>query len=204
MMDIPIDVEVQCTDGSGGRSTCVIINPLTRQVTHIVVKERWFPHARRLVPVEMVTESTPHQIRIACTQDQLMGLESFTETRFLQSDVPDDIYRVEDYRLWPYVLPEADMMVSLEHERVPPGELAVHRGSHVWATDGDVGQVDAFLVDQASGHITHLVLHEGHLRGQKDVLIPLSKIGRIEEDRVHLTLSKEEVANLPIIPLRRC
>jgi hypothetical protein len=48
-----------------------------------------------------------------------------------------------------------------------------------------------------------MVLREGHLWGQKDVLIPVSKIGRIEADRVHVTLSREEVANLPDIPLQR-
>jgi hypothetical protein len=47
------------------------------------------------------------------------------------------------------------------------------------------------------------VLREGHLWGQKDVVIPISKIVRIEEDRVRLNLSKEEVANLPTIPVRR-
>ena len=31
---------------------------------------------------------------------------------------------------------------------MPPGELAVRRGSHVRATDGDVGRVDEFLVDR--------------------------------------------------------
>ena len=131
-----------------------------------------------------------------------MQLEPFTATKFVQPDIPDDFYGMAEYRLWPYVLPEADIVGFLENEQVPPGELAVHRGSHVRATDGDVGRVDAFLVDRESEQITHLVLHEGHLWGQKDVLIPMSKIGRIEQDRVYLTLNKEEVANLPDVPPR--
>ena len=61
------------------------------------------------------------------------------------------------------------------------GELAVRRGSRVRATDGDVGRVDEFLVDRETAHITHLVLREGHLWGQKDVLIPVSEIGQIDE-----------------------
>jgi sporulation protein YlmC with PRC-barrel domain len=88
------------------------------------------------------------------------------------------------------------------HERLPPGELAVRRGSHVQATDGAVGRVDEFLVDRESEHITHLVLREGHLWGQRDVLVPVSEIGRIDENTVHLTLSKEEVANLPTMSVR--
>jgi hypothetical protein len=38
----------------------------------------------------------------------------------------------------------------------------------------------AFVVDPKTGHITHLVLREGHLWGQRDVAIPVNAIERIE------------------------
>ena len=202
MMDIPIDADVQCTDGVAGRSTYVVLNPVTRRVTHVVVKEDGFPRLERLVPVEMVAESSPGQIHLTCSQQELHRLEAFIETEFLPGESPYAAYGLDEYRLWPYILPE-DPIFPVEHERVPPGELAVRRGSRVRATDGDVGQVDEFLVDRETERITHLVLREGHLWGQKDVLIPVSEIGQIDEDRVYLTLSKEEVANLPTIPTRR-
>jgi sporulation protein YlmC with PRC-barrel domain len=201
-MDIPIDADVQCTDGAGGRSTNVVLNPVTRRVTHIVVQQAPFPHLERLVPVEMVTETSPEQIHLTCSQLELHRLEPFIETEFLPGEFPYGAYELDEYRLWPYVLPDDELM-PVEHERVPPGELAVRRGSHVRATDGDVGRVDEFLVDRETEHITHLVLREGHLWGKKDVLIPVSGIGQIDEDRVNLTLSKEEIANLPTIPVRR-
>ena len=202
MMDIPIDADVQCTDGVAGRSTYVVLNPVTRRVTHVVVKEDGFPRLERLVPVEMVAKSSPRQIHLTCSQQGLHRLEAFIETEFLPGELPYAAYGLDEYRLWPYILPE-DPSFPVEHERVPPGELAVRRGSRVRATDGDVGQVDEFLVDRDTEHITHLVLREGHLWGQKDVLVPVSEIGQIDEDRVYLTLSKEEVANLPTIPTRR-
>jgi sporulation protein YlmC with PRC-barrel domain len=86
---------------------------------------------------------------------------------------------------------------------VPPGELAVRRRAHVKAIDGRVGQVDEFLVDPVSEHITHLILREGHLWGQRDVTVPVSEIARIEEDTVHLKLTKAQIEALPTIPLRR-
>ncbi|MEJ2737053.1 MAG: PRC-barrel domain-containing protein [Anaerolineae bacterium] len=202
MMDIAIDADVQCTDGPGGRSTYIVLNPVTRRVTHVVVQEDSFPHLERLVPVEMVAETSPDRIHLTCTQQGLHGLEAFIETEFLPGEFPYATYGLNEFRLWPYVLPD-DELVPLEHERVPPGELAVRRGSHVRATDGEVGQVDEFLVDRETEHITHLVLREGHLWGKRDVLVPVSEIGQVDEDRVYLTLSKEEVANLPTIPVRR-
>ncbi|MFN2182824.1 MAG: PRC-barrel domain-containing protein [Anaerolineae bacterium] len=201
-MDIPIDAQVQCTDGAAGRSTYVILNPVTRQITHVVVKESSFPWLERLVPVEMVAETSPDQIRLSCTGEELHGLESFVETEFLPAQYPYEAYDLGQYHVWPYVFPE-DESVPVEHERVPPGELAVRRGNPVRAKDGDVGRVDEFLVDRDTEQITHLVLREGHLWGQKDLLIPVSQIGKIDEDRVYLKLSKEEVGALPSIPVRR-
>ena len=201
-MDISVDSEVQCTDGRGGRSTHVVLNPVTRRVTHIVVKEDIFPRLERLVPVELVGETNPDQIHLKCTQQELHSLELFVETEFLPAQGPYEAYALGEYRLWPYVLMENGAQ-PIEHERVPPGELAVRRGSHVQATDGDIGRVDEFLVDRESEQITHLVLREGHLWGQKDVLVPVGEIGHIEEDTVYLTLSKEEVANLPTMSVQR-
>lgn len=201
-MDIPVNAKVQCTDGSGGRSTYVLLNPVTHRVTHVIVKQDNFPHLERLVPVEMVAETNPDQIHLTCSQQELHRLESFVETEFLPGEFPYAAYGLDEFRLWPYVLPD-DELVPVEHERVPPGELAVRRGSHVRATDGDVGRVDEFLVDRETEHITHLVLREGHLWGQKDVMIPVSEIGQIDENQVYLTLSKKDIANLPTIPVRR-
>jgi hypothetical protein len=66
-----------------------------------------------------------------------------------------------------------------------------------------VGRVDEFLIDPENDHITHLVMREGHLWGQKDVTIPISEIDRIEGDSVYLKLSKDEVEALPAIPMHR-
>ena len=104
----------------------------------------------------------------------------------------------------PYVIKEdVAMSVPVEYERIPPGELAVHRGAHVEATDGHVGKVDEFLVDPTSGHITHLILRKGHLWGQTDVAIPISEIERTMEDIVYLKLDKHDIAALPAISVRR-
>jgi len=171
-------------------------------VTHVIVKESSFPWLERSVPVGMVVEASPDEIRLSCTGEELHGLESFLEAEFVPGHYPYGDYDLGEYHVWPYIFPEEEPM-PVEHERVPPGELAVRRGSHVQAKDGAAGRVDEFLVDRETGHITHLVLREGHLWGQKDVLVPVSAIGQIDEDEVYLILSKAEVANLPKIPVQR-
>ncbi len=110
------------------------------------------------------------------------------------------MYRQVLYYYYPYVTPDNTIQVPVEHQQVPPGELAVRRGTAIEATDGYVGHVDEFVVNPENGHITHLVMREGHLWGQKDVIIPLSAMGEIREDSVLLKIDKQQVevsANLP-------
>jgi sporulation protein YlmC with PRC-barrel domain len=128
-------------------------------------------------------------------------LDPFNQTDFIQRDVP---HYATDPRLtliWPYVVPAARVVEDVTRQ-IPPGELAVRRGAKVRATDGRVGQVDEFLVDPETGHITHLVLREGLPWDRKHVNIPVSEIDRIEENTVYLKLDKKGVADLPFIPLR--
>jgi sporulation protein YlmC with PRC-barrel domain len=202
-MDIPVNAEVKCADGPAGHSIVVILNPITRRVTHVVVKPKGFLHIERLAPVDFVTESTPHKIQLRCTLQELAEMEPFIDVEFIPADHPYMAYAAEEHMFWPYVHVREDAMLPIETERIPPDELAIHRGAHVQATDGHVGTVDEFLVDLSGGHITHLVLREGHLWGQKDVTIPVSEIERIEEDTVYLKLDKHSVEKLPGIPVKR-
>ncbi len=207
-MDIPVNAQVECTEGLCGRSTYVVFNPITDRLTHLVVRETDSPHREHLVPIEEVKETTPDLILLRCTRAGLASMGDFIEREYLH--ITDSLggYEPEEIMIWPYAMPATEyippenLLVQVTHKRVPPHELAVHRGARVMATDGHVGQVDEFLVDPASEQITHLVLREGHLWGKVDVTIPISEIGHIEENSVYLKLSKKAIGALPTVPIR--
>ena len=46
-------------------------------------------------------------------------------------------------------------------------------------------------------------MREGHLFGQKDVIIPLSAVGDAREDTVFLNLNKHQIESLPTFPVQR-
>lgn len=202
-MDIPINVDVFCALGLCGRSTSLIVNPVTEEITHIVVTEKDFPFIERLVPVEEILESTPTSIHLRSSHKKLSQMEPYQETDFisagsLESALPYDV----PYLVWPYSMNTAGPL-QITQEHIPAGEIAVHLGTKVQAKDGKVGKVDEFLVDPVSNHITHLVLREGHIWDRKDVTIPVSQIDKIEPDAVYLTLSKRGVESLPTLPVKR-
>ncbi len=201
-MKYPLNAYVHCTDGLFGRSTHLIFNPATGKVTHLVVKEKNSPHAERLLPTRWIKEKTPDILLVNRTKAELRSLQQFHQKHFIQRSVCRLTDAPDRTMLWPYVVPDRKRYTE-EHDAVPQGELAVWRGMRVRATDGRIGQVDEFLVNAESGHITHLILREGLLIGRKQVMIPLSAIDDVEKDTVCLKLTKQEVKQLPAIPIQR-
>lgn len=201
-MEFPLNVEVHCTDGLCGRSTYIILNPVTEQVSHIVVKPKQQSAVERLVSIKLVANTAAEVILLSCTQEEFEKLEPFNQPDFIYTDLPQHATAPNLTLLWPYVVP-VKRIVDDKIRRIPPGELAVRRGTRVRATDGWVGRVDEFIVGPVSGNITHLVLREGNLLGQKIVTIPVSQIDRIEEKIVYLKIDKKTVAAMPAIPVKR-
>ena len=209
-MEIPLNAQVDCTDCVYGRSEYVLMDPVTDQVTHLVVKEDASPNTEYLVPVDFVIETIADTIRLICSKADLEKMDPFIKTEFVEEKVLDYAgYRgggmsgIGGYYYMPYVTSEISVPVMAKHQQIPPGELAVHRGTRVEATDGYVGKVDEFIVNPENGHITHLVMREGHLWGQKDVHIPLSALGDTREDTVFLKIDKHEIESLPTFPVHR-
>ena len=207
-IEIPVDARVECDDGLYGSSTRVILNPRTHRVTHVVVKEKAFPHADHLVSADLIEESTPHFVRLRATRKQLAALPPFTETEFVPADEYPLGYPPRSVLYWPEpytmdaVPPAVPPVFAVDHELTPAGEVAVARGTTVEAMDGPVGRVDDFVVDPATERITHLVLRQGHLWGTRDVTIPVEAIRRIDELAVRLRLNKRAVGALPAVAAR--
>ena len=206
-MDIPVDVEVHCSDGLCGRSTYVLLDPVHKEVTHLVVKEAKAPHTERVVPIDAVSETNPELILLRHTRDELAKMDPFIRTEYVREErtasgyPPAGFLGIGPPLLWRDVDLDWTYVVPVDHKQVPLGEQAIRRGTRVEATDGRAGHVDELLVDPETERMTHLVMREGHLWGQKDVVIPVSEIDRIKEDTVYLKLSKDEVQALPAIPV---
>ena len=156
-----------------------------------------------LVPIDKVAASGHDSIKLTCTLEELAAMEPFTDVEFLESDSSAADYPADAVYLSPYVTPLRTDYVALETERIPKGELAFRRGARVEATDGHVGDLGEFLIDPESGHVTHLVMKEGHLWGRREVTVPLSAIDRSSEGTIFLKLSRDQIESLPAVPVQR-
>jgi hypothetical protein len=72
-------------------------------------------------------------------------------------------------------------------------------GYHLQATDGVVGHVCDFLMDDKSWAINQLVIKIGHRFTGKEVKVPVSKVSHIsyDESKVFLKMTTDEVERSP-------
>jgi sporulation protein YlmC with PRC-barrel domain len=211
--DYTIGVEVNASDGNCGELSRVVIDPVARSLTHLVVEPRHHNGLARLVPVEIV-ESAGEEIRLRCSTAEFAQLEEAEEVRFLPEVGEQMGYGAGRVLAWPYYglgpgiggvgvggIGMSDPMQPVTFDRVPPGEVEVRRGEHVHASDGNIGRVQGLVVDPADNHVTHVLLQQGHLWGKKDVAIPIGAVKDVAPDGVQLALTKDEIRDLPAVDL---
>ena len=193
-----------CRDGPCGAVTRVVVDPVARALTHLVVEPEHRSGLGRLVPIDMA-EAGPDDVRLRCTLAEFEKLPSAEETDFLPGGSGYDAYAAHEAYYWPYFGLEgaADPNVALAsgvetRDVLPPGEIGIRRGQTVHASDGEIGRVEGLVVDSVQGHVTHVLLQEGHLWGRKQVAIPVGAVEKIDRD-IMVTLTKHESEALPAV-----
>jgi sporulation protein YlmC with PRC-barrel domain len=208
-----IGSEVACTDGVCGDLRRVVIDPVARAITHLVVEPSHRRDAGHLVPIDLVT-STANVIQLACTTSEFDALEAADESQFLSGGDGQLGYSADQMHSLPYYgLATQDMGTRVtglgitatgrntdpepaRYDHIPLGEVEVRRGDHVYASDEPVGRVQGLVLNPSDHHVTHILLDEGHLWGKKRVAIPISAVKRVGAI-IRLNLTQDEVRDLP-------
>jgi sporulation protein YlmC with PRC-barrel domain len=182
----------------------VVIDPVARAVTHLVVEPVHHQGVARLVPLSAVEDSAAG-VLLRCTLAEFDRFDPAEETHFIPGASGNEDYAIEQAYSWPYVtLGSAGIMgaagpavpQTVTYDTVPLGEVEVRRGEHVHATDGEIGRVHGLVIDPGSHHVSHVLLAEGHLFGRKEVAIPISAVTSVEHG-IELSMTKQEVHDLP-------
>lgn len=206
-MRLQLGGKVQCTDGPFGDLADVVVDPIARRVTHLVVQPHKHHERARLVPVERAS-AAGDGIALDCSVADVEALDPVHESAYLRvgefpAADPDWEIGTEDVLALP-VYQEMDGMgtvidpdahVIVNYDRIPKHEVEVRRSSSVVSEDGHhLGHVEGFLV--GTGEIADIVLERGHLWGHREVVIPAAAIASVENDRVTLSLTKDAVGLL--------
>lgn len=205
MLTLVIGVDAVCSDGYRGEVRGVVIDPAAGTVTHAVVEPKGRRGLARLVPLDLA-DVRPHQLALRCTETEFKGLAAAEET--LAEFVPGYPGPVQLLPPgWqdaggPTVaggsiprIPEQETI-----DIVPPGEVEEHRGDHVHATDGDIGQVHGLRIDPDSRQVTQVLVREGPAWARKEVAIPFGKVTGFDGG-LRLSMTRQQVRNLPRVDI---
>ena len=92
---------------------------------------------------------------------------------------------------------------KVKSKNIPEDELVMDADTKVRSADGPVGRIDELLVDPASGSITHLRLRKGYMWAPKEVMVPISEVDRMGDQRIYLRMNRGDIEALPATVARR-
>ncbi len=220
-MRIDLDIPVSCADGPLGELTDVVIDPVTRRLTHLVIAPHDGQEHARLVPIERAHEApVPDGISLNCTAAEISESGQVHESAFvLPGEFPpagsdwdigiQEMFPISDFgSVGPGIMGagmamEYDQHVVVSYHRVPKGCVELRRASPVTSSDGHhLGHIIGFVLDDHE-RITLLVLEHGHLWGKRWVEIPAPAIERCANDELLLSLTGDQVGELKELPSHR-
>lgn len=193
-----------------------ILDPATKEVTHIVIQKGWLLPEDKVVPFEMVTSATGEKVVLNEELGDFEALPPFEETHFIRAtdDRPDDPSPTPDpeYAYTPayYWYPAQTNIgfpgITLGHyswptekktRNIPEDAVPLKEGTNVVSSDGEhVGDVDRLFLEPDSNKVTHFLISQGILfKDQK--LVPAHWVKSVDEDSVYLVVSSKVLERLP-------
>lgn len=211
-MKIRLDQPVSTTDGPFGELGDVVIDPIRRSITHVVVEPHHRHYQARLVPIDLV-DITDAGVTVRLDEQHLRALQSVADTDFVRMTDPIDLgddwdVGIEHIVALPYSTSNGTFgevpqypdgisnSASVSFDRVPKGECEIRRESAVIsADDHTVGIVDGFIADDF--HIEGVIVRTGWIGFRHLVVIPIGSVTRVANDRITIGLDRHRFSRLP-------
>ena len=185
----------------------VVLDPETKEVTHVVVEKSMLFTTNKVIPIEYVNLEQGERIMLNQTEKELDKLPAYNESYYIGLDPNDYQYDNIEAVYWypPLPVPWQTMAGPMWYPSskptslkkvIPEGTVALKEGARVISKDGKyIGNVERVIVD-SDERITHIVVGEGVFL-KKNKLVPAHWITGVDHDRVDLTVWSDLFDQLP-------
>ncbi len=209
-MQFQKNAEVISANGeSVGQIDRVVVNRENNVVTHLVIhRSSLFNLEDKLVPVDLVTETSPEQIVLRYEAGDLESFPAFEEERIVDFNEDTDkqpLAEEQDMRPLIYGSPAIGVPLATAigekfntqiEQNIPKGTVAMKEGARVITADGKhVGNVERVLTDIPEEQITHLLISKG-VFAKTTKLVPIDWVERMNEEQVNLLVNKVSIDEL--------
>ncbi len=208
-MQFKRDAKVYTSTGHEvGRVDRVVLDPKTKEVTHIVVRKGFLFTEDKLVPLNLIASANEDRVTLRPDASDLYALPPYEETHYIPLDeaessaaaYPPDL-AMPLYWYVPYGIGSPGYipppMYRAETERnTPANTVAVKEGAKVFsADDKEVGSVERVFTDSTTDQATYIVVSQGAILKEKKS-VPMSWVRTVTQDEVHLSVGASVLDNL--------
>jgi uncharacterized protein YrrD len=203
--------DVYSSQGSQlGTLNRVILDPNTREVTHIVIERRFLSTEHKLVDMDKVNTAIEDRITLLPPEERFDEFTDFEEAQYVNLDateypegnvnssfwVPPMNYAW--WRVTPHIShPGAPVYKVDTRDTLPEGTVALMKGAKVLSREEKhVGDIEELIVEPEDDRVTHFVIREGLLFKERK-LVPVTWIAKIEEKEIHLSVNSGTLERLP-------
>jgi uncharacterized protein YrrD len=199
-----------------GRIDRVVIDPKSKELTHLVVKKGFLFTEDKVVPLDHVETTNEDQVVLKEGLEDPDDFPDFEETHYIPAEEAGKFAKRDlggtRPLAWYYPMPGAAWWrmrmgaypgypeppyVSRTELNIPDNTVPLEEGAEVVGSEGDhVGDVERVYTEEEEQRVTHLLISQG-LISKTRKLIPTMWVEHVLQDKVRLSVSKEFVEGLP-------
>lgn len=195
---------------SVGHIDRVVMNPRTKEVTHVVVRKGFLFSEDKVVPISLIASTSEDRVMLREDAGDLQQLPAFEETHYHtvnESELGRESGRVgyaPPLYWYPPVIGMGPMTypypgpgyVAETQENIPQGTVALKEGAKVISSDGKhVGNVERIFTEPQADRATHLLISRGLLLKERK-LVPMSWVSDVTEDEAYLSVGSGTLEEL--------
>jgi uncharacterized protein YrrD len=216
-MQFKENAEVITSDGQKvGQIDRMVIDPGSKELTHLVVKKGFLFTKDKVVPLDLVETASEDRIVLKEGPQDPDDFPDFEKTHF----IPVEEARTPEKRgskglsllAWYYPLPGGAWWhtrmgaypgypkppyVRRTELNIPDGTVPLEERAKVVSRDGEhVGDIERVYADEEQQRVTHLLVSRG-LVSKSRKLIPSMWVENVSEDKVRLSVGERFIEKLP-------
>jgi len=194
-MEFKDGTRVYTSDGKeAGSLSRVVINPDTREVTHIVVQRGLLVKEEQVIDVDKIDSASQEKVTLHCTIDEFKEMPPLE----IQIEHPAPIsQQAQNYTSLSggvYWNPALERSLITETKRAIPEELvALKEGAQVMGKDHEqVGNIECVVTETETGKVIRFIVSQGlMLKTRKS--IPIQWVDTLGEDTIRLTVEARQL-----------
>jgi uncharacterized protein YrrD len=194
-------------DGKGaGHVDRVVIDPKTKEITHLVIRRGLLQKEDRVVPINVVTSKYGGELMLDLPSEEFERLPVFEEELHIpvnENQSGDTSTTASLSPAYPGGVPGfanyGPQYVAETQLNIPENTVALKEGARVVARDGnEVGHVAQVLTSTPADQVSHFLIVKG-LLAKEQRLIPVDWVEGLADDEVQLAVDSSAVEKLPLV-----